>query len=149
MKKKKGVLWPYIWKYKIQYLLGLFTLLMVDYLNLFIPQITGEIVDGLTVFSLDLKGILLLVASLLVVALLISVGRVGWRVFIFGTSRKIEFNIRNDMFEKLEDLSQNYFNTHKTGDLMTHFTNDLEALRNSIGPAIISAFDAIVMTIMV
>lgn len=146
MIKKKGVLFPYIWKYKIRYLLGLFTLLIVDYVNLSIPQITGEITDGLTSFTLDIKGVLRLVFALLLCALMISIGRMLWRFFIFGTSRKIENEIRNDMFKKLEELSQNYFNMHKTGDLMTHFTNDLEALRNSIGPAVISAFDAIVMT---
>lgn len=149
MSKKKGILFHYIWKYKIQYVIGLGTLLLVDYLNLYIPQITGEITDGLTSFSLDLNGVLRLIIMLLLVAGLLSLGRIFWRYFIFGTSRKIENEIRNDMFEKLEELSQNYFNTHKTGDLMTHFTNDLEALRNSIGPAVISSFDAIVMTIMV
>ncbi|WP_071441086.1 ABC transporter ATP-binding protein [Traorella massiliensis] len=147
--KKKGVLLAYIWKYKIPYLLGLLTLLMVDYVNLFIPQITGEITDGLASFTLDLNGVFQLILSLLGVALLITLGRVFWRVFIFGTSRKIENELRNDLFSKLEELSQTYFNTHKTGDLMTHFTNDLEALRNSIGPAVISSFDAIVMTALV
>lgn len=149
MKKKKGVLFPYIWKYKIRYLLGLLTLLVVDYVNLWIPQITGEITDGLANFSLKLDGVLKLIFALLGVALIITFGRVLWRYFIFGTARKIENELRNDMFAKLEELSQPYFNSHKTGDLMTHFTNDLEALRNSIGPAIISGFDAIVMTALV
>lgn len=143
---KKGVLFPYIYKYKIPYLLGLLTLLMVDYVNLFIPQITGEITDGLAGNTLDLKGVFLLIVSLLGCALIITVGRVLWRFFIFGTSRKIERELRNDMFSKLEQLSSTFFNTHKTGDLMTHFTNDLEALRNAIGPAVISSFDAVVMT---
>lgn len=146
MKKKQGVLWHHVWRYKIPYILGLITLLVVDYVNLFIPQITGEIMDGLASFTIDLKGIFYLILALLGVALIISIGRVLWRYFIFGTSRKIERELRNEMFGKLEELSQNYFNSHKTGDLMTHFTNDLDALRNSIGPAIISAFDAIVMT---
>lgn len=146
MSKKKGILLPYIWKYKIPYLLGLLTLLTVDYVNLTIPQITGDIIDGLTAFQLDVHGVLKLVLMLVGCAFIISIGRIGWRFFIFGTSRKVENEIRNDMFAKLEELSQTYFNVHKTGDLMTHFTNDLEALRNSIGPAVISAFDAIVMT---
>lgn len=147
--RPKGIIWPYIRKYKVMYLLGLLTLLMVDYVNLYIPQVTGEITDGLASFSLDLPGLLKLVGYLLLAALIITIGRFLWRFFIFGASRKIENEIRNDMFAKLETLSQNYFNTHKTGDLMTHFTNDLEALRNSIGPAIISTFDALVMTAMV
>ena len=147
--KKKGILFPYIWKYKVHYLIGLFMLLLVDYLNLFIPQITGEITDGLTSHGLDIDGLLKLIMNLMTCVVMIALGRVFWRTFILGASRKVETEIRNDMFSKLETLSQNYFNKHKTGDLMTHFTNDLDALRNSIGFAVVSAFDAVVMTIMV
>ena len=149
MKNRKGVLFPYIWKHKVSYLLGLLTLLLVDYVNLFIPQYTGEITDGLTSATLTMDGVIGWIAKLLMAALIITIGRVLWRFFIFGSSRKVERALRNDMFAKLTMLTQRYFNEHKTGDLMTHFTNDLEALRQSIGPAVISAFDAIVMTALV
>ncbi len=144
--EKKGILFKYIWKYKFRYAAGLLILLAVDALNLTVPQITGDIVDGLTMMTLDFNGLKNLVLSLLVTVALIASGRMCWRFFIFGTSRNIERLIRNDLFEKLETLSQNYFNAHKTGDLMAHFTNDLEALRVAIGPAIISSFDAVVLT---
>lgn len=149
MKKKKSVIFPYIWKYKVSYILGLLTLLMVDYVNLYIPQITGEITDGLTSYQLDLSGVIHLLTRLMIFVVIITMGRVLWRFFIFGASRKIETEIRNDMFSKLELLSQNYYHRHKTGDLMTHFTNDLEALRIAIGPAVISSFDATIMTTLV
>ncbi|MBR5290088.1 MAG: hypothetical protein IKU28_03745, partial [Erysipelotrichaceae bacterium] len=144
--KQKGLLMKYLWKYKFHYVLGLLVLLMVDYLNLSVPQITGDLIDGLSLMTLSAEGLWKLVFSLMVVVSLIALGRVFWRFFIFGTSRNIERLIRNDLFSKLEELSQNYFNAHKTGDLMAHFTNDLEALRVAIGPAIISSFDAVVMT---
>ncbi len=148
-KKKKGVLLPHIWKHKFSYIIGLLTLLIVDYCNLYIPQITSEITDGLTSFTLDLQGVLKLVITLIVLSLFVALGRILWRQFIFGASRKVETEIRNDLFEHLETLTQTYFNKHKTGDLMANFTNDIEALRNSIGPAVISCFDAIVLTAMV
>lgn len=146
---KKNLIFSYVWKYKIHYILGLLTLLMVDYLDLKIPQRIGEIIDGLTTNQLDIHGVLQLILSLLLFALLVTIGRILWRYFIFGTSRKIEKEMRNDMFSKLEELSQTYFNHHKTGDLMTHFTNDLEAIRIAIGPAVISSFDATVLTTLV
>lgn len=124
-------------------------LLMVDYLNLYIPIITGSIADSLIVDNVQLAHIINLICALLLVAFLLSVGRMLWRLFIFGAARKVEYEVTNDMFAKLETLSQNYFNNHKTGDLMANFTNDIEALRNAIGPAIISAFDAVVMTLLV
>ena len=140
VKKKKGILFSYLWKHKFSYLLGLFTLLIVDYVNLFIPQFTGEITDGLTSAALSIDGVIAIIMKILIAALIITIGRVLWRFFIFGSSRKIEYALRNDMFSKLVTLTQRYYNEHKTGDLMTHFTNDLEALRQSIGPAVISAF---------
>jgi len=149
MKKTKGVLFSYIRKYKYHYAMGLLTLWMVDYVSLFIPQIIGEITDGLAAFALDLQGVFHLIIALLIAAMFITIGRVLWRYFIFGTARKIEKELRDAMFAKLEELTQTYFQRHKTGNIMSYFTNDLEALRNSIGPAVISSFDAIVMTALV
>ena len=147
--KKKSFILSYVWRYKWNYILGIITLYAVDYLNLFIPQFTGEITDGLRSHSLDMNGVVHLISSIILVGLGLAVGRFFWRVFIFGAARKIEYELRNDMFAKLETLSLRYFNENKTGDLMTRFTNDLQAIRNLLGPAIISAFDAIVLTILV
>lgn len=79
----------------------------------------------------------------------LAIGRFLWRYFIFGAARSIEKEIRNEMFEHLEQMSVEYYNEHKTGDLMTRFTSDLNSARMAIGPAVISAFDASVMLIMV
>lgn len=147
--KKEGILFPYLWKYKFSYVLGLLTLLIVDYMSLSIPELTGNIVDGLSLGEIDLSGAGKLCLSILACAAIVALGRFLYRYFIFGTARKIEYEIRNSMFAKLETLSQRFYNENKTGDLMTHFINDLQATRMAIGPAIISMFDAIVMTSMV
>ena len=146
---KKSFIWQYLYRYKWRYLLGIITLLVVDYANLYIPQFTGEIIDGLTNGTLDLGGVVRFIIGILLVGFTLMVGRFLWRVCIFGSARKIESEIRDEMFKKLETLSPRFYNENKTGDLMAHFINDLQALRMSIGPAVISSFDAIVMSILV
>ena len=76
-------------------------------------------------------------------------GRFGWRYFIIGASRGIEYRLRDDMFSHMETLSARYYNSHKTGDLMAYFTNDLQAVRMGTGMAVITVFDAVIMTVMV
>lgn len=139
----------YIGKHKLAYLGGIITLFVVDFVNLYIPEYTGKIIDGLTIGNMDFKGALYYVFLILLVGLVLMVGRFFWRYFIFGSCRKIELEIREDMFSHLTGLSMNYYNQNKTGDLMAHFTNDLNSVRMAVGPAVISTFDAVIMTIMV
>lgn len=138
----------YIKKYWVSYLLGMIVLLAVDYLGLLIPEYTGDVTDGL-IEGMDMTGVISLLIKILLVGGLMALGRFGWRFYIFGAARKIEYELRGEMFEHLSTLSMRYYNENKTGDLMAHFTNDLGAIRMSLGPAVISTFDAIVMTIMV
>lgn len=142
-------LWKYICRHKWQYIGGIITLFAVDFLNLYVPRLTGDITDGLTARVLDLGGVLRIVALILAVGALIAIGRFLWRLFIFGAARKIQYELRNEMFEHLEKMSVEYYNEHKTGDLMSRFINDLNAIRSAIGMSVISAFDASVMAVMV
>ncbi len=149
MKQNKFSLTPYLWKYKWYYLAGVVILLAVDAANLYIPQFIGEVIDGLTEGILDRDGVLILLAKIFAAGAVMMLGRFGWRFCIFGSARGIEYRLRNDMLGHLETLSARYFNSHKTGDLMARFTNDLNAIRMAVGPAVVTAFDAIVMTVMV
>ena len=139
----------YLKRHKVQYVLGILTLFLVDFANIFIPKLTGVITDGLTTHSLDWSGVKFNLLCILLLGLLLAVGRFFWRFFLFGASRSIEMELRNDMFAHLEKMDVEYYNEHKTGDLMTRFTSDLNAVRMSIGPAVIAVFDASVMTVMV
>ena len=139
----------YIKKYRMSYILGIMALFIVDLISLKIPQFTGEITDGLEAGTLSFHGVLRYIGLIVLVGGGMALGRFFWRYFIFGASRKIEYELRNDMFSHLSKLSMRYYNEHKTGDLMAHFTNDLAAVRMSIGPAVITTFDAIIMTVMV
>lgn len=149
MMRKKFSLLPYLIQYKWHYLAGIFILMLVDLANLYVPQFTGELIDGLAMGAVGLDGVPPLLGKIFAAGAVMMLGRFGWRYCIFGAARGIEYRLRNDMFGHLETLSARYFNSHKTGDLMAHFTNDLQALRMAVGPAVVTAFDAIVMTIMV
>lgn len=139
----------YIRRHRLQYILGILTLFFVDYANIFIPKLTGVITDGLTTHSMDWGDVKKNLLYLFLLGLSLAVGRFFWRYFLFGASRSIEKELRNDMFAHLEKMDVEYYNEHKTGDLMTRFTSDLNAIRMAIGPAVISVFDASVMTFMV
>ena len=139
----------YIKRHRFQYVAGIITLFVVDFANLFIPKLTGTITDGLTAHSFTWDDIKLCLLRIFLLGLTLAIGRFLWRFFIFGAARSIEKELRNDMFGHLEKMSVEYYNEHKTGDLMTRFTSDLNAVRMSIGPAIICVFDASVMTVMV
>ncbi|MDF2473986.1 MAG: transporter related [Anaerocolumna sp.] len=147
--KDINIIFKYIKKYKWKYIAGILILFIVDFLNLYIPQFTGEITDGLESGTMDRNGVMLGIAKIVIVGLILALGRFGWRYYIFGSSRAIECKLRNDLFAHLETLSMSYFNKNKTGDLMAHFTNDLNAIRMATGPAVITSFDAGIMTIMV
>lgn len=148
-KKKEFSLIPYLIKYKWHYLVGIIILMLVDLASLLIPQYTGEVIDGLTKGSFGFEGVKPLLIRIFLAGLTMMLGRFGWRFFIIGASRGIEYRMRNDMFRHLEKLSARFYNSHKTGDLMAHFTNDLLAIRKAVGIAVITAFDAVVMTFMV
>ena len=146
---KKFSLVPYLMRYKWHYVAGVLVLLIVDLAGLYLPQYIGEIIDGLTLSTLDMAGVGRILLKILLVGLIMMAGRFGWRYFIIGASRGVEYHLRNDMFAHVETLSARYYNSHKTGDLMAHFTNDLQAIRQAVGMAVITTFDAVIMTIMV
>lgn len=147
--QKKFSLVPYLLRYKYQYAAGILVLLIVDLAGLYLPQYIGEIIDGLTAGTLGMSGVRKILEKILGVGLILMAGRFGWRYFIIGASRGVEYHLRNDMFAHVETLSARYYNSHNTGDLMAYFTNDLQAIRQAAGIAVITAFDAVIMTLMV
>lgn len=147
--KTFSFIFRYIKKHRTKYIAGILTLFVVDFANLFIPKLTGTITDGLTARTLGWDGVKQCLLAILLLGATLALGRFLWRYFLFGASRSIERELRNDMFAHLEEMDVEYYNGHGTGDLMTRFTSDLNAVRMSIGPAVICVFDATVMTVMV
>lgn len=139
----------YYKKYFLRFVIGIVSLGIVDLLQTRVPLIIGNITDGIVTGGID-EGYLLNRALYLgLIGLVIAFGRFVWRNLIFGTSRNIEYHIRNDIFSHLEKLSQRYFNKNKTGDLMAHATNDVNAVRMAIGPGLLMIIDALVLITLV
>ena len=149
MRRELKLALHFVKKYWWRYLLGIAALFLVDRINARVPLLSGELTDGLAAGSLDGSGIWNIALRLLGMGALIMLGRFGWRFFLFGAARLIERDLRSDLFAHLETLSMSWFNEHKTGDLMAHFTNDLGAVRGLMGMTVISAFDATVMLVLV
>ena len=132
-------------KYAISYIMGIIILVTINYLQTKVPIYFGNVIDGLedkTITTAIIKNIII---SIICIALSIALGRIFWRIFIFGTARKIERDVSNDIFGHLEKLSQVYYSKHQTGEIMSFITNDLEALRSALGPGVLLVVDVITL----
>lgn len=148
MFKSLKPLLKYFRKYKVQYILGILFLLFIDIVQLYIPQILKYFANDyqrgvLTMASATKYAILTIVTGLMV-----AVARYFWRNFIIGNSMRVDYDLRKDFFWKLTSLSQNFFNTHKTGDLMSLATNDINAVRMTLGQGIIMFIDSTFLLIL-
>lgn len=142
------VLKDFFKEHKWSYILGIVSLLLVDSVQLLVPQVLRKVTDLLGEGLIGPPQLLKYALLILLSGLLIGAGRYLWRIYIFGTSRKMEYYLRNKLFGHLLTLSPNYFNTHKTGDLMAHATNDINAIRQATGQGIMMTVDAIFLIIL-
>ncbi|MGA2855526.1 MAG: ABC transporter ATP-binding protein [Candidatus Sulfotelmatobacter sp.] len=135
---------PYLKRYRWGYVAGTVCVLLTNGILVLLPLVIGRAFNDL---SLRIYSHMLLYAGLL---LAIAVGKGIFqfltRWIVIGISRDIEFDLRNDLFEKLESLSYSYYQRHRTGDIMARATNDLSAVRNLLGPAIMYTANTIVLT---
>ncbi|MFH0810986.1 MAG: ABC transporter ATP-binding protein [Pseudomonadota bacterium] len=136
---------PYFIEHRWQLLAGLGALLGVDLLQLLIPYVVRRAVDGLTYGTATPR--LLSLAALAIVAITIGMGvtRFAWRYFILGHARRVEEALRNLLFERIQALSATRLGDMRTGDLMAHATNDVEAVRLAVGMGIVALVDGIVL----
>jgi ATP-binding cassette subfamily B protein len=130
-------------KYGIFFLLGIAALILVDWYQLMIPDITGSIIEGIQFGTLSDETLKAFMLDLAVIAAVLVVGRFVWRIFIMGTSRRVDYELRNDMFRHAEKLSQRFYQENKSGGLMALFTNDLNAVRMAFGPGLMMFFDVL------
>ncbi len=134
----------YYIKFLPYFLVGIAVLVAIDWIQLEIPRLVGGIIDELDGSQVQ-ANIIEAITRIAIIAVIITVGRFIWRYTIFGASRRIEFQLRNVMFEHATKLSQNYYKEQKVGGMMTFFINDLEALRMSYGPGILMLVDGLTL----
>jgi len=138
---------PYVRKYRREFLFGIVALIVADCMTLVVPWLIKEFVDVLPQKPAS-DQLLKYVFFLFLISLILVVGRYGWRKYMFGLSRKIEFDILNDLFSHLLSLDRLWYQKQKTGDLMSRATNDLRAVREFFGLGILILIDAVFVIVM-
>ena len=147
MLKSLATLWPHLRHYRKGLALGIASLLMKDLLAVALPVIIKYGVDSLTKGFL-LRIVLETAALLIGLSLVKGLFQYWMRVIIIGISRDIEFDLRNDLFNHLVELSQDFYSRYRTGDIMARATNDLNAVRMMLGPGIMYTAETSVMLVL-
>jgi ATP-binding cassette subfamily B protein len=138
-----AALLPYLKRHAGFYAAGLACLLLTNTGQLLIPQWLKAAVNHLTSAHPEQAVIGGLVGLIIATAAGVALARVGWRFFLTGASRRIERELRQDLTDHLLTLPPSFYARQTTGDLMARATNDLEAVRNSIGLALVAFTDAV------
>lgn len=148
----------YYIKFGPMLLLGMAALLMVDYLQLMIPNLYQMLINGMNQGYVEIGGRQILFdmefllyeicMPMVVVILCIVVGRFLWRVMFFGAAIRVEEHLRNRMFDNSKNLSCEYYQVNKVGNLMSLFTNDLDTVQECFGWGIMMFLDALFLGIL-
>ena len=148
----------YYLKYAPHLLLGLLALWTVDYLQLIIPELYQMVINGMNQGYVMVDGVqhvfdmefLLdkICMPMLIVVVTIVFGRFLWRVSIFGAAVKVETDLRDQMFDHAKNLSREYYQVNKVGNLMSLFTNDLDTVQECYGWGFMQFFDALILGVL-
>ena len=135
-------LWWFFKLEKRRYLVGIVALVSVSILNLIPPMVMGRVIDAITSGKLTQQDLLFDLFYLLLAAFGMYYLRYVWRMYILGTSYRLGQIMRSRLFEHFTRMSPAFYQTYRTGDLMAHATNDINALTRLAGGGVMSAVDA-------
>jgi ATP-binding cassette, subfamily B, multidrug efflux pump len=138
---------PYVFRYRGAFALGLFCVLVTTSIQLLSPWILKHAIDDLNA-GVTRQKLALYAGLLLGVAMLGAVFRFSMRRILIGASRHIEFDIRNVFFARLQQMPLAYYQARRTGDLMSRATNDLNAVRMMIGPAVMYSSNTLLVFVV-
>ena len=136
---------PYLKRYRWGYIAGTLCVFLTNGIWILFPLVLGKAADDLN-SGVTRHKLLLYAGILLAIATTKGIFQFLTRWIVIGVSRDIEFDLRNDLFKRLESLSYSYYQRHRTGDIMARATNDLNAVRMLLGPAIMYSANTIVYT---
>ena len=136
---------PYLKRYRWGYFFGTVCVFITNGIWVLFPLVIGKASDDLHE-GVTRHKLLVYAGLLLAIAIIKGIFQFLTRWVVIGISRDIEFDLRNDLFARLESLSYSYYQRHRTGDIMARATNDLNAVRMLLGPAIMYSANTIVYT---
>ncbi len=148
----------YYLKYAPQLILGAIALILVDYVQLIIPELYRMLVNGLNEGQVLFRGVMTpfnteflldrICLPIVYVVIVMVIGRFLWRVCFFGSAIRVETDIRIKMFDHCKDLSREYYQVNKVGNLMSLFTNDLDTIQECFGDGLLMFFDAVFLGVL-
>ena len=145
----------YYFKYALWLIFGMASLVVVDYLQLEIPKLYRMVINGMNTGLVDYNGSIVaydmdfvmdrICMPMVAIIVAMIIGRFLWRVCFFGSAVKLETDLRNRMFDHAKDLSRQYYQINKVGDLMSLFTNDLDTVQECFGWGVMMFCDTLLM----
>lgn len=148
----------YYLKHAPALLLGVLTLIVIDYIQLIVPKLYKLVVNGINTGMTEVDGVLVpftmdvlldhVCLPLVFIILAMVFGRFLWRICFFGAAVKVSTDLRGRMFDHCKDLPQQYYQVNKVGNLMSLFTNDLETIHECFAWGILMLCDALFLGVL-
>ena len=139
-------LYVYMRRYRWGYLWGTLSCISANAVWVLFPQVIQRAIDEMG-HGISRQRILLFAGLLIGIALVKGVLLYSQRWILIGISREIEFDLRSDLFKKLEQQDSGFYQRYRTGDIMARLTNDLSAVRNLLGPALMYSANTVFFTV--
>ena len=137
----------YMKPYKTKYIIGVLWLIVIDTLVIYVPQILRNFANDYQNGTLTKDKLVTYALLTIGAGLLMSIGRYFWRVCLFGSARRIEYDIRRQLFNHWLSMDNEFYNYHKIGDLMAYATNDINSVRMFTGEGIMMSVDSSFMLV--
>lgn len=145
---EKNILIGFIREHKFSYIIGLIFMFLSSYVQTLFPKVLGNTVDILKVKGFKPESVYANIGYILLIAIGTFVFTYVWRNLVIGNARKLECHIRERLFDHFQILSPEFYSQKKTGDLIAYAINDINAVRQTLGPALSMAINGVVVCVI-